>query len=66
MQPIAKTTYFRESTSLSKTDLQRVDELLPSILDRANLPTTVRYTPLTVTTVKYTELQKLCTTVRCT
>jgi hypothetical protein len=64
MQPIAKTTYFRESTSLSKTDLQRVDELLPSILDRANLPTAVRYTPLT--TVKFTELQKLCTTVRCT
>ena len=29
--------------ALSRTDLERVDELLPSVLDRANLPTMVRY-----------------------
>ena len=37
--------------ALSRTDLERVDELLPSVLDRANLPTMVRYRQVNLPTM---------------
>ena len=49
--------------ALSRTDLERVDELLPSVLDRANLPTMVRYRQVNLPTmVRYWQVNSPLTT----